>query len=98
VAQLLKFDGTSEEVKPANPETGFSLEEMYTLLGCSMIEVVYLSAKPDYILVIDEEGKFKDVIHVNEEATDLLLAGNHLPGDFVVGNALLVENNGVEFQ
>jgi hypothetical protein len=100
MAKLLRFDGTSEEVKPADPKSGFSLAEMYTLIGCEMIEVIYLSSKPGYILIIDEEGKYRpDVIErSNEEATTLLISGNHIEGDFITGNALLIEDNGTEFQ
>lgn len=100
MALLLGFDGRCEVVTPADKEKGFSLAEMYVLIGCTMIEVVYLTNPPGRILIIDEEGKFRTDVdqRFNRQATDLLVAGDHIEGDWITGNALLVMDNGVEFK
>lgn len=99
MAKLIRFDGTEEEVFPVDKEGGFTLGEMYTLLGCEMIEVVYLANEKE-ILIIDEEGKLrKDWLErLNEKATQLFFEGRIPNGDIITGNALLIVDDGTEFQ
>lgn len=78
---MLMVDGTSREVVPENGKN-YKLQELYNMLGCSMIEVVYPQTKQDYILICDEEGLFVADPKVNFAAT--VLNGSH-----IVGNALL---------
>lgn len=81
---LLDTEGKRKEVKPKS-DKGFTLEEVYALLGCDMIEAV---TTPDFdmVLLIDEEGKFKDN-EINLLATSLVK--DYLrKGDFIVGKAL----------
>jgi len=93
MATLLKVDGTKETVTPANPETGFGLQELYKLLGVEMIEVIHTD---DGILVFDEEGKFRQPNALNEAATALLHKAGGMPFDYMVGNVLIC--NEKEFQ
>ena len=85
MAQLLKVDGTTHEIEPKDPKKGFLLQECYELLECDTIEVVYI--KHPYILIIDEEGKFKDPCYVNRVATaraERYISEN----DFIAGHAI----------
>lgn len=82
------------EVQPKNGKT-FELEEMYKMLGCDMIEIVDL--KNGEILIIDEEGKFKEHPIRNTIATNI--ARNHhaiWPMDEIVGDVLLCKLEEVE--
>jgi len=89
MAKLMRFDDTEETVVPADPQTGFSLGELYTLIGCQMVEAVYLD--DGNIMVIDEEGKLRDdfLTRKNRMATLLLSESGGIAGDFITGNALL---------
>lgn len=76
-----------DEVMPANG-TDWTLEELYKLLNCDMIEVVRVT--DDLILIIDEEGKLKHSTSHNREATEVMNY-HHNPtwSDVIVGKAVL---------
>lgn len=84
-------DGAKEiEVQPADGKA-FTLKELQTHVR-GMIEIV--SIGNGLCLVINEEGKFDPGCTYNEEATKLLHAtGWYDPYDFIVGNALVVEDD-----
>jgi hypothetical protein len=77
---LLRTDGTSTEVQPKNG-TNYSLEELYKMLGCEMVEVVYTQDN-DTILICDEEGTFVENPRRNVQASNLA-------GCQIVGNVLV---------
>ncbi|MBC6697339.1 DUF3846 domain-containing protein [Hymenobacter puniceus] len=87
--QLL--DPHSAEPQPVHPANGrnFRLAELYTLLDCQTVEVIRLT--PELILIIDEEGKFRNPCYLNLLAT--YLWHQHQPAargqDSIVGRALL---------
>jgi hypothetical protein len=89
MAKLLKFDGTTEIVVPADLASGFSLEELYILIGCEMVEAIYLD--DGTVMVIDEEGKLRAGFEErhNTRATRLLELAGGMLGDFITGNALI---------
>ena len=66
MATLIRADGTEQDVRPV--VGGFTLDELYNLLGCSTIET--LTLHDGRTMVIDEEGKYTDKPR-NERATDL---------------------------
>jgi hypothetical protein len=83
---LYRADGTSEKVSPVGHS--WTLEELYGHLKCDMIELVHLDSQ--MVMVIDEEGKFKDAPQVNLEATKMAhLSKSISPDDVIVGNALV---------
>lgn len=84
MATLYKVTGTSEIVQPKNTKD-FQLEELYALLQCEMIEIVYLNHGE--IMIIDEEGKLRPN-SINEEATKIFQNATSNP-DVIVGNALV---------
>jgi hypothetical protein len=42
MAKLYKCDGTVKDVEPKNKKDGFGLQELYNLIGCRLVELVYL--------------------------------------------------------
>ncbi|MFD2786180.1 DUF3846 domain-containing protein [Hymenobacter rubripertinctus] len=87
--QLL--DPHSAAPEPTSPANGrsFRLAELYQLLDCRTVEVVRLS--DELILIIDEEGKFRNPAYLNLLATYLWY--KYQPAargqDSIVGRALL---------
>ena len=72
MAMFIPADPTqpTREVFPKDKEDGFSLQELYTLLSCDTIEVVYLPSEEGQIMIVDEEGKLAQKPR-NERATKL---------------------------
>lgn len=69
MATLYETNGTTREVTPANG-VKFTLEEMYALLGCEIVEWIPLAK--NQVAVIDESG----LLHrraINHKATEILL-------------------------
>lgn len=82
VAMLYKEDGTSQLApNPKNPKRGYTLQELYEILQCRTIEIVYPPNLPEWKLVVDEEGLIFD-LKPNPDATRLM-------GHLIVGLALL---------
>ncbi|HEX8429192.1 DUF3846 domain-containing protein [Hymenobacter sp.] len=85
------LDPTSADPQPVSPGNGhsFKLEELYELLDCQRVDVVRLS--PELILIIDDEGKFRNPAYLNLLAT--YLWHRHQPEargiDCIVGRAIL---------
>ena len=90
MAILIKTSGEQVEVSPQ--ETRFTLEQMYSLLGCGCVQVIFLD--DGRIMWIDEEGKLKPH-QVNHVATELLARAGGIPGDYIAGSALITDNNEV---
>ena len=84
MATLYKVTGESEIVQPKNTKD-FQLEELYALLQCEMIEVIYLNHGE--IMIINEEGKLHPN-SINAEATRIFQTATFNP-DVIVGNALV---------
>lgn len=88
MATLIKVDGSQKDVFPANKENGFTLEELYGLLECEMIEIA-TTFQDGKMLLVDEEGLLKPDLVVNPVASMLV-------GDYIVSNAIVVSQE--EFQ
>lgn len=56
------------EVYPKNPKKGFQLKELYEMLDCTIVEVLYLG--DGTILIFDEEGLFDSSKATNGWATN----------------------------
>lgn len=87
MATLLRSDGTSETVTPANG-THYSLEELQGFIGGGYAQ--QLRTKDGRWLLCDEDGKRKGLPY-NSAATLLYKYGNH---DSLCGDVLLVETWG----
>lgn len=81
-ALLIKTTGESSFITPKNGKD-FTLEELYALIGCELIEVVYPIEDNGNIFIIDEEGKLAGKIP-NAAATLLWgVTGDYLAGDVI---------------
>lgn len=96
MATLIKIDGTKTEVFPKNKRKGFSLQETYDLIGCSMVELVG-PMNDGRCMLVDEEGKLKQgwETRINTQATDMYRTCFDVD-DVIVGNVLMVTDK--EFQ
>ena len=87
--QLL--DPHSAAPQPVSPRNGksFKLAELYELLDCQLVDVVRVTN--DLILIIDDEGKFRNPAYLNLLAT--YVWHQHQPAargvDAIVGRAIL---------
>ena len=88
MAQIIKADGTIQEVQPKNGND-FKLAEMNEIVG-GYIEII--NAKDGRIIIIDEEGKLKNK-PFNEEATKLYIHGLQDP---IVGDVLVCNQEEVD--
>lgn len=93
--KLLNTNGQVQEIEPLNGET-FSLEELYRMLDCELVEIVHLHGCED-ILVIDEEGKFAQCPEFNSTATEIARKHRAIAQyDYIVGKALLCNSDMIE--
>lgn len=81
---IIKTDGTVIPCNPKSKKQGFTLDELYASLDCSMVEVVdakNLTGALSPILICDEEGQYSNK-HTNTLAS--MLAGRWLVGDVLL--------------
>ena len=83
MARLIRTDGTSQELQPANG-VYWDLKELQILVG-GYIEVV--STLDGKFMVIDDEGKLKRK-SLNKEATRMYLYGRNDP---IAGEAVVID-------
>lgn len=76
-AELISTTGERKLIVPTNG-SDFSLEELYTVLGCKMIEVVPVGQR---ILIADEEGL---LVAKQLNRTASMIAGMAIVGDVVL--------------
>jgi hypothetical protein len=86
LATLIRPSGEIKEVFPKHGE--FTLEELYQIIECDMIEIVYAG---DKLCVIDEDGKAKELPR-NDEATRRVRPYLY-EWDYIVGNMLVCSSN-----
>lgn len=80
VDTLLYADGTTKEVTPLDG-VSYHLPELYSMLGCQVVEVVR-TLIPGLILICDEEGGFVENPVHNVQASNMV-------GTTIVGSALV---------
>lgn len=93
MAKVLRTDGTSKIVRPANREEGFTLEELKSLVGCDTIEIIPIweHERGNGSVVVDEEALMKDVLPaVNMQATQLVRELGFMGRDIVIVGDVLV--------
>jgi len=98
MATLIQPDGTETTVTPKDTANGFTLDELYALLGCESIEIPCRDAATDRVMVIDEEGKLRagGPRPMNRKATYVLMAAGGMTGDYIAGPALLATDQEVQ--
>ena len=79
VDTVLYANGQTSEARPNNGK-GYQLKELYSMLGCRMVEVVQTQI-PGIIVICDEEGLFVENPVRNVQASNMA-------GRPIVGNAL----------
>ena len=87
MAQIVKQNGITSEVKPKNGKD-FKMEELHAIVG-GYFECVYLPGK--MLMVLDEEGKIKGK-DVNQIATEMA----HLNNDYIVGDVLICKQSEIK--
>jgi len=90
MAVIIHPDATWKQIHPKGKK--FTLEEMYELIGCSLVEAVYL--RNGDIAWIDEEGKLKEH-EVNDLASNLLHYALR-SGDYFAGTVLITSPGEVD--
>jgi len=80
----ISTDGTETVVLPADNKE-FTLDELYDLIGCSMVQMIYLPSGKT--MWLDEEGKLSGK-EINMEAT---MKSGLYPHDVIVGNVLILD-------
>lgn len=91
MAELITTEGITTKVFAKNNE--FTLDEIYSLLACTMVQAVTL--EDGRIMWIDEEGKFKPHFE-NPVATRLLHAAGGMLDDYIAGPALITDFNEIQ--
>lgn len=90
MAKLIRPSGTEVDVSPASATRGFTLAELYNLIGCEIVQMVNLA--DGRTMWMDEEAKIRSgVAFVNAKATKLLAEAGGIPGDEVIGPVLICE-------
>ncbi len=93
MAKVLRTDGTSKIVRPANRKEGFTLEELKSLVGCDTIEIIPIweHERGNGSVVVDEEALMKEVLPaVNQQATQLVRELGFMGRDIVIVGDVLV--------
>jgi hypothetical protein len=94
-AKLIKTTGETIEVTPENG-TDFKLAQLYALLDCETIEVIYLkhdTSDDDLIMIGDEEGRLVDDPELNAEATKIYRESWNVGAPYdIVGNVILCKS------
>lgn len=86
-------DGKILYVRPQDGKK-FSLEELYRLLDCHTVEVIHLEGESRKILILDEEGKFKQNPRFNLRASRIAYRFHKIrETDVIVGTAMLCDEN-----
>lgn len=81
----------AQDVQPASSKKGFTLEEVYKLLGCDCVEVVGLER--GMIMLIDEEGKCHTPMSPYNPTATIRAAGRIDPSDIINGKALVCKSS-----
>ena len=103
MAKLITVEGEVKEVHPQDTENGFTLEEVYNLIGrgCDMVEIAFRFTDEEeddeeYMAICDEEGLMRQPQQpYNWKATSMFIEKYHEPL-YLAGNIVIC--NQKEFQ
>lgn len=88
MAELITPDGRRRDVAPADLADGFTLDELYALLGCQTIETVALPGGGWLVMDEDAKGRTPRPAY-NAEATKFLHHAGGIPWDAVLGPVMV---------
>jgi hypothetical protein len=91
MAVLITPDGITTNVYAKENE--FTLDEMYSLLSCSVVQAITID--DGRVMWLDEEGKLKPH-SVNPDATILLHASGGMEDDYIAGPVLITEYSEIQ--
>lgn len=87
---LIYPDGNVRYIRPEDGKQ-FTLEELYKLLDCELVQVIDLGCAHK-ILIVDEEGKFKENPQFNLRATSIAYRFQRISiSDRIVGKVMLCD-------
>lgn len=93
MALAIRPDGAEAVVFPKGKH--FTLDEMYSIIGCDMVQMVVLD--DGRLMWCDEEAKLKrELPAVNHVATWLYWKAGGIPGSPVLGTVLITEEGETE--
>lgn len=75
-----------ESIFPTNMRS-FTLNELYKIIGCETVQMIYLA--DGRMMWMDEDGKSKPGLTLNSKATKLLQQAGGIPGDYILGKVLI---------
>lgn len=91
---IVKSDGSKHIIIPKNGRK-FELEELQELVG-GYIEVIKLNNKHNQCMIVNEMGKLYNLEH-NAEASAIAHSEKAIfDSDFIVGNAVIINNEQFE--
>lgn len=91
---LIEPDNASPVKPPAKPSEGYSLEEIYTLVHCDLIEVIHLHGPFEgLIMIVDEEGALVPKPRNPIATTIYRISGGDTP---IFGNALVCRSEDLQ--
>jgi hypothetical protein len=97
MATLLNPDGSTLEITPEDRAKGFSLEELYMLLDCDIVQRLKLGGDPERFMLMDENAKIRNPSPmINLKASSILREIGWPRYTYVSGKVLLVTRK--EFQ
>ena len=95
--RILFTDGRTEPIKPANPDDGFTFEEIKKALGFPdeyLLQIVPIHRTGE-ILVCDEEGMFNDhkinLLATGEYGDDVNLGPDGIKGNVLICSPELIQ-------
>ena len=98
MATLYRTDNTQEEINPKNGKN-FTRKELCELIGCDMIEVIYLNNEayhegdPEGMIMIgDEEARLVGEPELNRQATRIYQHSWYPCAADIVGNVVICQS------
>lgn len=88
MAKLINKNSEEFTVTPTDKEKGFTLDQMYSLIGCSCVEPIYFQDGSGRVMWVDEEGLLKGL--------EYNLLASYLIGRQIVGSVLITRPSEVQ--
>lgn len=95
MAVLIDADGTQQTIHPQNLKFGFTIEEIYRLIGCVTVQVIRIGEDGSQMWM-DEDGKYRPELKPNRRATSLLHKVGGEPGDVIFGTVLITRSGEIK--
>ena len=87
MAYVIHPNGQERIVTPEGPDGKMDYDQIRKEVDCDLVQCIELDG--GRTMWLDEEGKFNPHLEANPKATELLRETGGIPGDFVLGRALI---------